>query len=127
MRKTSQRTRAFDPPQLPKCPTGIKGFDEITHGGLPKHRITLICGNTGCGKTLLGIDFLINGATHFNEPGIFMSFEETEEELYKNVASLNLDLQGLVARKRFSLNMCCWSAGIYKRAENLILKDSSFV
>ncbi len=103
MPNTSKTPKAVKHPQLPKCPTGIKGFDEITHGGLPKHRITLICGNTGCGKTLLGIDFLINGATHFNEPGIFMSFEETEEELYKNVASLNLDLQGLVARKNILL------------------------
>jgi circadian clock protein KaiC len=77
------------------APPGIKGFDAITEGGLPKNRTTLFCGNTGTGKTLLGIDFLINGAIHYNEPGIFMSFEETEDELYKDVASLNLDLQGL--------------------------------
>ena len=69
--------------QLPKCLTGIKGFDEITGGGLPKNRITLICGSTGTGKTLLGIDFLINGAVSYNEPGVFMSFEETEDEVYK--------------------------------------------
>ena len=100
MRNTPQKQRALHHHQLHKCPTGIKGFDEITEGGLPKNRITLICGNTGCGKTLLGIDFLINGATNYNEPGIFMSFEETEDELYKNVASLNLDLHGLVARKK---------------------------
>ncbi len=100
MRNTPQKQRAVHQHQLHKCPTGIKGFDEITEGGLPKNRITLICGNTGCGKTLLGIDFLINGATKYNEPGIFMSFEETEDELYKNVASLNLDLHGLVARKK---------------------------
>jgi circadian clock protein KaiC len=62
---------------LRKCPTGIKGFDAITEGGLPKNRTTLFCGNTGTGKTLLGIDFLINGAIHYNEPGIFMSFEES--------------------------------------------------
>ncbi len=100
MPKTPKRKSELNHNQLHKCPTGIKGFDEITEGGLPKNRITLICGNTGCGKTLLGIDFLINGATNYHEPGIFMSFEETEDELYKNVASLNLDLHGLVARKK---------------------------
>jgi len=63
MRNTPMKQRAVHQHQLHKCPTGINGFDEITEGGLPKHRITLICGNTGCGKTLVGIDFLINGAT----------------------------------------------------------------
>jgi len=103
MPKTSKKKRAFNRNQLHKCPTGIKGFDEITEGGLPKNRTTLFCGNTGTGKTLLGIDFLINGAIHYNEPGVFMSFEETEDELYKDVASLNLDLQGLVSRKKILL------------------------
>ena len=86
--------------QVQKCLTGIKGFDEITDGGLPKNRTTLISGSTGSGKTLFGIDFLINGAIKFKEPGVFMSFEETEDELYTDVASLNLDLQGLVAQKK---------------------------
>ena len=86
-----------------KCPTGIKGFDQITEGGLPKNRTTLICGGAGSGKTLWGIYFLINGAIHYNEPGIFMSFEETEDELYNDVASLNLDLQGLVSQKKILL------------------------
>jgi circadian clock protein KaiC len=90
--------------KLHKCPTGIKGFDEITEGGLPKNRISLICGSTGSGKTLFGIDFLINGVINYNEPGIFMSFEESEDELYKNVASLNLDLQGLVSQKKILLD-----------------------
>jgi circadian clock protein KaiC len=103
MPKTSKKKRAFNHNQLLKCPTGIKGFDQITEGGLPKNRTTLFCGNTGTGKTILGIDFLINGAIHYNEPGIFMSFEETEDELYKDVASLNLDLQGLVSRKKILL------------------------
>ncbi len=85
--------------QLQKCPTGIKGFDEITEGGLPKNRITLISGGTGAGKTLLGIDFLVNGVISYKERGVFMSFEESEEELYQDVASLNLDLQGLVSKK----------------------------
>ena len=86
--------------QVQKCLTGIKGFDEITEGGLPKNRTTLISGSTGSGKTLFGIDFLINGAIKFKEPGVFMSFEETEDELYTDVVSLNLDLQGLVSRKK---------------------------
>jgi circadian clock protein KaiC len=103
MPKTPKNKSAFDHNQLHKCPTGIKGFDEITEGGLPRNRVTLICGSTGSGKTLLGIDFLINGAIHYNEPGIFMSFEETEDELYKNVASLNLDLQGLVSQNKIVL------------------------
>ncbi len=85
--------------QLQKCPTGIKGFDEITEGGLPKNRITLISGGPGSGKTLLGIDFLVNGVINYKERGVFMSFEETEDELYQDVASLNLDLHGLVSKK----------------------------
>ena len=103
MPKTSKNTKAFNHNQLHKCPTGIKGFDQITEGGLPKNRTTLISGSAGSGKTLLGIDFLINGATNYNEPGIFMSFEETEDELYKDVASLNLDLQGLVSQNKIRL------------------------
>jgi circadian clock protein KaiC len=89
--------------KLLKCPTGIKGFDEITEGGLPKNRTTLVSGNAGSGKTLFGIDFLIKGATDYNEPGILMSFEETEDELYKDVASLNMDLPGLVSKKKIML------------------------
>ena len=103
MPKTPKKTKAFNDNQIHKCPTGIKGFDQITEGGLPKNRTTLICGGAGSGKTLWGIDFLINGATNYNEPGIFMSFEETEDELYNDVASLNLDLQGLVSQKKILL------------------------
>ncbi len=103
MAKTPQKTKALDQNRLQKCPTGIKGFDQITEGGLPKNRITLVCGSAGSGKTLLGIDFLINGAVNYNEPGILMSFEETATELYADVASLNLDLPGLVARKKILL------------------------
>jgi circadian clock protein KaiC len=89
---------ASNPRQLQKCPTGIKGFDEITEGGLPMNRITLISGGPGSGKTLLGIDFLVNGVIHYKEPGVFMSFEETEDEIYQDLSSLNLDLQGLVSK-----------------------------
>jgi circadian clock protein KaiC len=102
MPNTAKNNRSSRRP-LPKCPTGIKGFDEITEGGLPKNRISLFSGSTGTGKTLLGIDFLINGAIQYNERGVFMSLEETEDELYNDVASLNLDLQGLVARKQILL------------------------
>ncbi len=96
----TKRTKAFNKNQLAKSPTGIKGFDEITEGGIPKNSVTLFCGGTGTGKTLLGIDFLIHGAMDYNEPGVFMSFEETEDEIHKDVASLNMDLQGLVSKKK---------------------------
>ena len=104
MPKTPKTKSAFNHNQLHKCPTGIKGFDAITEGGLPKNRTTLFCGNTGTGKTLLGIDFLINGATRYDERGVFMSFEETEDELYEDVASLNLNLQRLVSQKKILLD-----------------------
>jgi len=103
MSKTPKKTKAFNQNQIHKCPTGIKGFDQITEGGLPKNRTTLLCGGAGSGKTLWGIDFLINGVTKYNEPGIFMSFEETEDELYNDVASLNMDLRGLVSQKKVLL------------------------
>jgi len=77
---------------LPKTPTGIDGLDEITHGGLPTGRTTLVCGNTGCGKTVLGMEFLIHGIVDYGEPGVFMAFEETEKDLHQNVASFGYDL-----------------------------------
>jgi circadian clock protein KaiC len=89
---------------LQKSPTGIQGFDEITGGGLPTGRPTLVCGGAGCGKTLFGMEFLVRGATQFNEPGVFMSFEETIEELTKNVASLGFDLEDLVRNKKIALD-----------------------
>ena len=89
---------------LLKSPTGIQGFDEITGGGLPTGRPTLVCGGAGCGKTLFGMEFLVRGATQFNEPGVFMSFEETNEELTKNVASLGFDLEDLVKHKKIALD-----------------------
>ena len=99
----TKKSPALNRNNLRKCPTGIRGLDEVTEGGLPEYRTTLVCGGAGSGKTLLGIDFLINGAINYHEPGIFMSFEESEDELYKDVASLNLDLQGLVSRKKIQL------------------------
>ena len=103
MRKTTKGKISTRRTKLLKCPTGIKGFDEITEGGLPQNGTTLISGNAGSGKTLFGIDFLIKGATDYSEPGVIMSFEESEDELYKDVASLNMDLPALVSRKKIVL------------------------
>ena len=88
---------------LPKTPTSIIGLDEITGGGLPKGRPTLVCGGAGCGKTLFAMEFIVHGATIYDEPGVFISFEETEEELKANVASLGFDLDKLVANKKIWL------------------------
>jgi len=89
---------------LPKAPTGIEGLDEITGGGLPKGRPTLICGGPGCGKTLLACEFLVRGATQFDEPGAFISFEETGEELAQNVRSLGFDLDALIEDKKLAID-----------------------
>ena len=89
---------------LLKCPTGIVGLDQITNGGLPKGRPTLICGGAGCGKTLMAVEFIVRGATQFNEPGVFMSFEETSEELTKNVRSLGFDLDDLIRQKKLAMD-----------------------
>ncbi|HEV8073038.1 MAG TPA: circadian clock protein KaiC [Opitutaceae bacterium] len=89
---------------LPKCRTGIQGLDEITGGGFPRGRPTLVCGSAGCGKTLLAAEFLVRGAAQFGEPGVLMAFEETEAELKANVASLGFDLDGLVRRKKIVID-----------------------
>ena len=99
MKKTEQKSL-----NLRKTPTGIQGFDEITNGGLPAGRPTLVCGGAGCGKTLFGMEFIVRGATDFNEPGVFMSFEETNDELINNVASLGFDLVKLVREKKIALD-----------------------
>jgi circadian clock protein KaiC len=91
-------------PRLEKTPTGITGLDEITEGGLPKGRPTLICGDAGTGKTLFSIEFIVNGATQYNEPGVFIAFEEKEAELAVNVASLGFDLKKLVADKKLRVD-----------------------
>lgn len=83
---------------LAKSPTGIQGLDELTGGGLPTGRPTLVCGGAGCGKTLLSLEFLVHGALRYGEPGVFMAFEETAADLAQNVASLGFDLDDLVAR-----------------------------
>src|SRR5215212_3681486 len=89
---------------LLKTPTGINGLDEITEGGLPKDRPTLICGDAGSGKTLFSIEFIVNGATQFNEPGVFVAFEEKSDELAMNVSSLGHDLNKLVAQKKLRID-----------------------
>src|SRR3979411_3037303 len=89
---------------LAKAPTGISGLDEITLGGLPRGRPTLICGSAGCGKTLFAMEFLLRGALDFNEPGVFMAFEETEKDLSQNVRSLGFDLDKLVAQNKIAVD-----------------------
>ena len=89
---------------LPKSPTGIPGMDEITGGGLPKGRPTLIAGGAGCGKTLFAMEFLVNGATHYEEPGVFVAFEENAEALAENVASLGFDLKKLRRQKKLIID-----------------------
>jgi circadian clock protein KaiC len=89
---------------LAKCQTGIQGLDEVTNGGLPQGRPTLICGKAGSGKTLMAMEFLVRGAVQYGEPGVFMSFEESAEELTQNVASLGWDLQALIASKNMAID-----------------------
>ena len=85
---------------LPKSPTGIPGMDEITGGGLPKGRTTLVAGGPGCGKTLFATEFLVNGAIQFDEPGVFIAFEESAEELAQNVSRLFSLKSSLVEKLR---------------------------
>ena len=89
---------------LPKAPTGILGLDEISGGGLPRGRTTIVCGGPGCGKTMLGMEFLARGAQQFNEPGVLIAFEEPIHEMERNVASLGFDLKNLVDRKKLYLD-----------------------
>src|SRR5580704_12146688 len=94
----------IESPSLPKAPTGIQGLDEITNGGFPRGRPTLVCGSAGAGKTLLAMEFLVRGATQFNEPGVFMAFEETAAELAQNVRSIGFDLDELAAEKKLAID-----------------------
>jgi len=89
---------------IQKTKTGIDGLDEISGGGLPQGRPTLVCGGPGCGKTLLAIEFIVKGATMFNEPGVFIAFEEKTDELTANVASLGFDLESLAKNKKLKLD-----------------------
>ncbi|HET9717724.1 MAG TPA: circadian clock protein KaiC [Pseudolabrys sp.] len=87
-----------------KSPTGIRGLDEITYGGLPKGRPTLLCGSAGCGKTIFAMTFLYNGIVEYGEPGVFISFEERSDELIKNVLSLGYDLPKLINDKKLAID-----------------------
>jgi len=91
-------------PTVGKAATGIRGLDEVTHGGLPQGRPTLLCGSAGCGKTLFAMTFLYNGAVEYNEPGVFVAFEEQPEDLIKNVGSLNYDVEKLIAEKKLVID-----------------------
>jgi circadian clock protein KaiC len=91
-------------PSLAKTPTGIQGLDEVTGGGLPKGRVSLVCGNAGCGKSLLAMQFLVSGAVRYGEPGVCLNFEETEKKLAANVASLGFDLRELSKSKKLSID-----------------------
>src|SRR6478672_9959854 len=91
-------------PGIRKAATGIRGFDDLTGGGLPAGRPTLVSGGAGSGKTLFGLEFLVRGATEFGEPGVFISFEETIPDLTSNAASLGFDLTSLVAKKKLFID-----------------------
>ena len=99
---------------LEKVPTGIRGLDQVTHGGFPKGRTALVCGGPGAGKTLLGLEFLVRGALLYNEPGVCIALEETPEELVTNMASMGHDLPALIKAKKLAiaklgarLGICC--------------------
>ena len=103
MARPKRRPESPRPP-LPKAPSGIEGLDDITGGGLPRGRPTLVCGSAGAGKTLLAMEFLVRGATQYDEPGVFMAFEETKDELAMNVRSLGFDLEALGRSKRVAID-----------------------
>ncbi len=97
-------SRVVEGPSLQKAPTGIHGLDEVTNGGLPRGRPTLVCGAAGCGKTMLAAEFLVRGAVQYGEPGVFMMFEESAGELTENVRSLGFDLEKLQKQRKIALD-----------------------
>jgi len=101
-RRTSKRSPKTAN-ELPKAPTGILGLDEVTNGGLPRGRPTLVTGGPGCGKTLLALEFLVHGASKYGEPGVFVTFEERAEDLADNARSIGLNLDDLIRRKRLAI------------------------
>ncbi len=120
-----QNVKQNRPPTLAKAPTGIQGLDELTGGGLPQGRPTLLCGGAGSGKTLVGMEFLVRGATEFGEPGVFMSFEENARELAQNFASLGHNLNTLVAQKNWRWTSFTSSAPKSRRPASMIWKACS--
>ena len=116
MDQAGGREASANPHQFAKAPTGIVGFDAITFGGLPKGRPSLLCGRAGCGKTLFAMTFLVEGITAFNEPGVFMSFEETGEDLAQNIASLGHDLSALAAARKLVMDYVRIERGEFEEA-----------
>src|ERR1700677_4661644 len=100
MAKRIEKVRSHSTRSLPKALTGIAGLDEVSFGGLPRGRTTIVCGGPGCGKTMLGLEFVLRGAMEFDERGVILAFEETVAEMTRNVASLGFDLDDLVRRKK---------------------------
>ncbi|MGH9686098.1 MAG: circadian clock protein KaiC [Candidatus Acidiferrales bacterium] len=96
---------------IDKAPTGIRGLDDVTNGGLPRGRTTIFCGGPGSGKTMLGIEFLVRGAAQFDEPGVLIAFEESPDEIARNVASLGFNLNDLASRKKLFLDHICIDPG----------------
>src|ERR1700736_4344111 len=103
-RNTNGRTQPAPLLGLDKAPTGVHGLDEISGGGLPRGRTTIVCGGPGCGQTMLGIEFLVRGVLEFNEPGVLIAFEETPQDIAHNVASLGFDIQALADKKKLFLD-----------------------
>ena len=101
---STRQPKAAAPHGIAKSLTGITGLDQITEGGLPTGRPTLLCGSAGCGKTVMAMEFLVRGATQFDEPGVFVAFEETDKELSQNVASMGFDIPALCARKKIFID-----------------------
>src|SRR6516162_7113477 len=101
---TKTRSLSRELPVVSKSRTGISGLDQVTYGGLPKDRPTLLCGSAGCGKTLFAMTFLYNGAVEYNEPGVFLAFEERPEDLIKNVGSLDYHVSKLIAGKKLAID-----------------------
>src|SRR5688500_3427134 len=101
---------------LPKSPSGVRGLDEITNGGVPRGRPTLVCGPAGCGKTLLAMEFLVRGITAFDEPGVFVAFEESAADLVANVASLGFDLAQLEVDGRLVIDHVAIASGEMEEA-----------
>ena len=117
-----ERVKTVDLPSIGKSATGIRGLDEITQGGLPQGRPTLLCGSAGCGKTLFGMTFLYKGAVEYDEPGVFLAFEEHPEDLIKNVGSLNYDIEKRSPRKSSPSTTLRSSAARSPRRANTISK-----
>src|SRR5256885_6353648 len=104
MRRNANGRTSTSPGILQKSPTGIAGLDELTFGGLPHGRPTIVCGGPGCGKTMLAVEFLVRGAAQFDEPGVMMAFEESTEDIAKNTASLGFNLKDLIAKRKLEVD-----------------------